>query len=84
MPKLPGVLVLALVLTYGWALAWMFAEVAIPDLPGWMIGGWPFSLLYILVFGGIILGGGIAAYCAWYFTKKDEEMLRMIEKKEAR
>ncbi|RJX15703.1 hypothetical protein CW703_04665 [Candidatus Bathyarchaeota archaeon] len=82
MPKFPGVLILMIVLIYGWQLAWIFAETMDPNLPAYLVGGIPFALWYGMILGTIVLGGALGAFSAWYFSKKEEEMLKMMEKKE--
>jgi hypothetical protein len=83
MPKPSKVLILSIVLTYAYAFAWWIAEAAIPSLPGIMVGGIPLGLIYILPLGGLVLGVGLAALNAWYFAKRDEEMLRLLAEKKA-
>jgi len=79
MPKPSKVLILSIVLTYGYAIAWWIAEAATPDLPGIMVGGIPLSFIYILPIGGLLLGSALAAINAWYFTKKDEEAAKLLK-----
>ena len=83
MPKPSKVLILSIVLTYAYAFAWWIAEAAIPGLPGIMVGGIPLGLIYILPLGGLVLGVSLAALNAWYFAKRDEEMLRLLAEKKA-
>ena len=81
MPKPSKVLILSIALSYAYAFAWWIAEAAIKDLPGIMIGGVPLSLIYILPIGGLLLGCGLAALNAWYFSKKEAEMAKLLEEK---
>jgi|GEM_PF-2919245 len=82
MPKPSKVLILSLVLTYGYAITLWIAEAAIKDLPGIMVGGIPLSLLYIVPIGGILLGCALAAINSWYFSKKDVEAAKLLKEEE--